>query len=79
MVSVIVPIYNVKPYLNKCINSILSQTYTDLEIILVIDRLTDGCSEICDSYTDQRIIVYHTDNRGLSAAKEKSWNREVSW
>ena len=69
MVSVIVPIYNVEPYLNQCIDSIIAQTYRDLEIILVDDGSTDRCGAICDSYSDPRIAVYHTENRGLSAAR----------
>ena len=48
--SLIVPIYNVKPYLNKCLDSILAQTYPDFEAILVDDGSTDGCAEICDAY-----------------------------
>lgn len=69
MVSVIVPVYNVEPYLNQCIDSILSQTYKDLEILLIDDGSTDRSGEICDSYTDPRITVFHTENRGLSAAR----------
>lgn len=69
MVSVIVPVYNVEPYLNQCIDSILTQTYKDLEIILIDDGSTDRCGEICDSYDDPRITVYHTENQGLSAAR----------
>lgn len=69
MVSVVVPVYNVEPYLNQCIDSILSQTYRDLEVILIDDGSTDRCGEICDSYGDPRIAVFHTDNHGLSAAR----------
>ena len=71
MISVIVPIYNVEPYLRQCLDSILAQTYNDIEIILVDDGSTDGCPAICDEYQekDDRIVVFHTENRGLSAAR----------
>lgn len=69
MISVIVPIYNVEPYLRQCIDSVLAQIYTDLEILLVDDGSTDGSGTIADSYSDPRIRVYHTTNRGLSAAR----------
>ena len=71
MISVIVPVYNVRPYLVRCLDSILSQTFRDLEIILVDDGSTDGSSEICDDYCkkDGRIRVIHTENHGLSAAR----------
>ena len=69
VVSVIVPVYNVEPYLRQCIDSVISQTYTDLEIILIDDGSTDSSGEICDSYSDPRIKVYHTENHGLSAAR----------
>lgn len=70
-ISVIVPIYNVENYLKKCINSILSQTYEKLEIILIDDGSTDKSSSICDFYErlDSRIIVKHTSNRGQSTAR----------
>lgn len=72
MISVIVPIYNVKKYLKQCIESICSQTYRDLEIILVDDGSCDGSSEVCDSYqsTDDRIVVKHKENEGLVNARK---------
>ena len=72
MISVIVPIYNVKDYLIPCIESIINQTFTDLEIILVDDGSTDGCSEICDKYQemDSRIMVIHKENEGLVSARK---------
>lgn len=69
MISVIVPIYNVEPYLRQCIDSIVSQTYTNLEILLIDDGSTDGSGKIADSYDDPRIRVFHTENCGLSAAR----------
>ena len=71
MISVIVPIYNVESYLEEAIESVLHQTYTDLEIILMDDGSTDGSGEICDRYQkkDSRIKVIHQENRGLSAAR----------
>ena len=71
MVSVIVPIYNVEKYLKRCIDSILNQTYKNLEIILVDDGSPDKCPEICDEYAkkDDRIIVIHNKNGGVSSAR----------
>ena len=71
MISIIVPVYNVEPYLRKCLDSILAQTYRDLEILVVDDGSTDGSGAICDEYTgqDERIKVFHTENRGLSCAR----------
>lgn len=73
MVSIIVPIYKVEAYLEKCIKSIQNQTYTDLEIILVEDGSPDGCGAICDKYAkeDKRIRVIHKENGGLSDARNK--------
>lgn len=71
LVSVIVPVYNVENYLKKCINSIINQTYKNLEIILVDDGSTDKSGKICDEYKlkDKRIKVIHKDNGGLSDAR----------
>ncbi len=71
MVSVIVPIYKVEAYLDKCIESILGQTYRDLEIILVDDGSPDRCPAICDAWAekDSRIKVIHKSNGGLSDAR----------
>jgi len=70
MISVIIPVYNVEPYLRKCLNSVIDQTYRDLEILIVNDGSTDGSGRICDEYkTDERVRVFHTENRGLSAAR----------
>ena len=71
MISVIVPVYNVEPYLSQCVESILCQTYSDLEILLVDDGSPDRCGQICDEYAKQdcRVKVFHTRNEGLSAAR----------
>ena len=71
LISVIVPIYQVEAYLEECLDSILNQTYRQLEIILIDDGSTDRCGEICDRYAsrDSRIKVIHQTNQGLSAAR----------
>ncbi len=71
MISVIVPIYNVEQYVEKCVESIMNQTYKDLEIILIDDGSTDGSGNICDEYAikDSRIRVVHKENGGLSDAR----------
>lgn len=71
LISVIIPIYNVEQYLRRCLDSIVNQTYTNLEIILVDDGSPDKCPQICDEYAsrDNRIIVIHKENGGLSDAR----------
>ncbi len=71
LISVIIPIYNVEKYLKKCIDSVISQTYKNLEIILVDDGSPDNCGIICDEYAqkDDRIIVIHKKDGGLSDAR----------
>ncbi len=71
LISVIVPVYKVETYLRKCIDSIINQTYRNIEIILVDDGSPDRCGEICDDYAkrDNRIKVIHKDNGGLSSAR----------
>lgn len=71
MVSIIVPIYNVEEYIPKCIDSILAQTYSDFELILVDDGSPDNCGRICDDYAkgDNRIKVVHKVNGGISSAR----------
>lgn len=70
-ISVIIPIYKVEAFLDKSIQSVLSQTHLNLELILVDDGSPDGCGEICDSYArqDKRVTVIHQTNRGLSGAR----------
>lgn len=71
LISVIVPIYKVEDYLRECIESLLNQTYKNLEIILVDDGSPDRCGEICEEYKakDERIVVIHKENGGLSDAR----------
>lgn len=71
MVSIIIPVYNVKPYLQRCVQSVLHQTYKDIEVIIVDDGSTDGSGELCDKIAglDQRICVIHQKNQGLSGAR----------
>lgn len=71
LVSVVVPVYNVEKYLERCVHSILNQSYPCLEIILVDDGSTDSSGKICDDLKqqDKRIVVIHTDNRGVSHAR----------
>ena len=71
MISVIIPVYNVEPYLRRCLDSVVNQTYKELEIFIIDDGSTDGSGAICDEYVkaDKRIRVFHTENRGLSCAR----------
>ena len=69
--SIIVPVYKVEPYIHKCVDSILNQTFTDFELILVDDGSPDNCGKICDEYAlkDERVRVIHKKNGGLSDAR----------
>lgn len=71
MISVIIPVYNCEKYIHRCIDSVLSQTFTDFELILVDDGSTDGSGKICDDYAikDTRVKVEHQLNSGVSAAR----------
>lgn len=73
IVSVIVPVYNVEKYLNKCLDSLLVQSYADIEILLIDDGSTDNSGEICDIYANRNdnIKVIHKENGGLSDARNK--------
>ncbi len=76
-ISVIVPVYKVEPYLRRCVDSILNQTFPDFELILVDDGSPDLCGEMCEEYAgqDARIHVIHQENGGLSAAR----NTGIDW
>ena len=76
-ISVIVPVYKVEEYLNRCVDSILDQSFSDFELILVDDGSPDNCGAICDAYgaRDPRIHVIHQKNGGLSAAR----NAGIDW
>lgn len=77
MVSVIIPVYNVQPYLREALDSVIHQTYSNLEIIIIDDGSTDGSGRICDEYAeqDQRIRVIHQENRGLGNARNVGLDR----
>ena len=73
IVSIVIPVYNVENYLIQCLDSVVSQTYEFLEIILVNDGSTDRSGEICNKYAenDKRIKVFHLDNSGSAEARNK--------
>lgn len=73
MISIIVPIYQASKNLCRCIDSILSQTFTDFELLLIDDGSSDGSGEICDKYAvqDSRVISIHQSNQGVSATRNK--------
>ena len=80
VLSIIVPVYNVEKYLARCIDSILAQTFTDFELILVDDGSTDHCGRICDEYAarDNRVRVFHRKNQGVSASRNFGMRQIVS-
>lgn len=71
LISVIVPVYNVEKYISRCVESILAQTYTNVEILLIDDGATDNSGKICDDFAkkDKRIVVIHKENEGVSVAR----------
>ena len=71
LISVIIPVYKVEKYLCRCVDSVLEQTYTNMEIILVDDGSPDNCPVMCDEYArqDSRVKVIHQENAGLSGAR----------
>ena len=77
LISLIIPVYNVKAYLRECLDSALAQTWPNLEILIVDDGSTDGSGNICDEYArrDARIRVFHTENGGLSCARNFALDR----
>lgn len=70
-ISVIVPVYNTEKWLRRCVDSILAQTFTGFELLLIDDGSTDGSSSICDEYAgkDSRIRVFHKSNEGVSSTR----------
>ena len=75
-ISVFVPVYNTEKYLRQCIDSILAQTFTDFELLLINDGSTDGSGAICDEYAqkDSRVRVFHQENGGVSSARNLGLN-----
>ncbi|ARE45062.1 hypothetical protein A3778_13600 [Lacticaseibacillus paracasei] len=71
LISIIVPVFNVKNYLVKCLHSIINQSYSNIEVLAIDDGSTDGSAEICDQFSelDQRVITLHQTNKGVSAAR----------
>ncbi|MBR4721119.1 MAG: glycosyltransferase family 2 protein [Clostridia bacterium] len=85
-VAIIVPVYNVEPYIKRCVDSLINQTYKNIQIILVDDGSPDNCGEICDKYaeTDSRIVCLHKENGGQSSARNMGldWfyeNSDAQW
>ncbi|MBR4996068.1 MAG: glycosyltransferase family 2 protein [Alistipes sp.] len=76
MISIIVPIYNTETYLRECVDSILAQTYTDFELLLIDDGSKDSSGVICDEYAakDSRVRVFHKENGGVSSARNLGLN-----
>lgn len=79
IISIIVPIYNVEQYLHRCVDSILAQTFTDWELLLIDDGSPDRSGEICDEYAkkDTRIRVFHKENGGVSSARQRGLDESV--
>lgn len=77
LISIIIPVYNVRPYLAEALDSVMLQSYERLEVIIIDDGSTDGSGEICDAFAarDRRVTVVHQENRGLSAARNVGLDR----
>ena len=73
MISVIIPVYNVELYIKQCLDSVINQTYTDLQIIIIDDGSTDGSKAICEEYAnrDSRMVFISQENAGVSSARNK--------
>ena len=71
LVSIVVPIYNSEKYLKRCLDSLVNQTYHNIEILLIDDGSTDSSAQICNAYekNDGRITVFHNDNHGVSYSR----------
>lgn len=78
-ISIIVPVYKVEEYLSQCIDSILVQTFTNFELLLVDDGSPDRCGEMCEEYAqkDERIRVFHQENAGSVLHEIKDWLRHM--
>ena len=78
-VSIIVPVYKAEAYLHRCVDSILAQTFTDFELLLIDDGSPDRSGEICDEYAqkDSRIRVIHKENGGVSSARQRGLDEAV--
>lgn len=76
-VSILVPVYNAAPFLHRCLDSIVNQTYTDLQVVIVNDGSTDNSRDICKEYADRYAFIeaYHQENAGVSAARNALLNR----
>ena len=77
LISIIIPVYNAEDHLSKCINSVISQSYANWELFLINDGSTDKSGEICDNYAllDNRINVFHQNNKGVSSARNIGLNK----
>ncbi|MBQ5852329.1 MAG: glycosyltransferase family 2 protein, partial [Lachnospiraceae bacterium] len=77
MISIVVPVYNVEKYLERCVDSLINQTYENIEILLIDDGSKDNSGQMCDEYAnkDSRITVYHKENGGLSDARNYGMDR----
>ena len=78
-ISIIVPVYKAEKYLNRCVDSILAQTFTDWELLLIDDGSPDRSGEICDEYAkkDSRIRVIHKENGGVSSARQRGLDESI--
>ena len=76
LISIVIPVYKVEKYINRCIEHVINQSYQNIEIILVDDGSPDRCPVICDEYKarDKRIKVIHQKNKGLSGARNTGTN-----
>ena len=81
LVSLIVPVYNARDYLDTCVDSLLHQTHADIQVILVDDGSTDGSADLCDAWADKdaRVMVIHRANSGVSAARNAGLDAAIGW